>query len=99
MTTTVPKLIGTGGDYTSLTTGWADWEAAKPSDFTTSRSNNVGATSTTSTIQLDASASAVDEFYTGHTVLWNSQTRLITAYVGATKIATIGAYRDPVTES
>lgn len=98
MTTIVPKLVGTGGDYTSLSTGWADWESAKPSDSTTNRSNTVGALSSSSTIQLDVSASGTSNFYTGHPVLWNAQTRLITAYDGTTKIATVGAYRDPVTE-
>lgn len=47
------------------------------------------------TITLDASASAVDDFYNGTLVLITSgtgvgQVRLITDYVGSTKVATIG---------
>ncbi len=47
------------------------------------------------TITLDASASAVDDFYNGHLIQIMSgtganQSRIITDYVGATKVATVG---------
>lgn len=101
VTRVVPKLVGTGGDYSSLTTGWADWEAARPSDHTASRANTTQTGSTSSTIKLDAAASASNNFYVGHTVLCDArptEIRLITAYDGTTKVATVGAYRDPTTE-
>lgn len=49
-----------------------------------------------STITLDASASAVDSFYLGQQVVLTSgtgagQVRLITGYVGSTKVATVGS--------
>lgn len=89
MVDTVVKSIGTTSrDYSTITA----WAAALPSNFTTSRSSTCGSGSTSSTIVLDASASGSNDFYKAHTVVWNGQTRLITAYTGATKTATIGAY-------
>lgn len=86
MPTTVVKTIGSTGDYSTL----ASWIAACNGTVTTTRSNTaLGGSS--STILLDAGASAVDSFYVGLTVT-NAlgQERLITGYVGATKTATIG---------
>lgn len=88
MTTTVIKTIGTGGDYTT----WASWIAACPSNCTTSRAFTCTG-STSSTLILDAGASGTDNFYTGHAVSADArptEKRLITNYVGSTKVATIG---------
>lgn len=60
-------------------------------DTAKTRSNNCQAGSTNSTIKLDAGASAVDNFYNNCLVTNNGETRVIVSYVGATKIATIGA--------
>lgn len=43
------------------------------------------------TITLDAGASATDGFYIGYTVVQGAQKGQITAYVGATKVATVNA--------
>lgn len=48
---------------------------------------------TSTTLTLDAGASAVDNYYTGSGLLWtsgvnNGVTRVITGYVGSTKVAT-----------
>jgi hypothetical protein len=88
--TTVIKTLGAGGDFTTL----QSWEDAKPLDLTDTRSATTQAGSTSSTIVLDASASATDGAYVGHAVYCNArptQKRLITAYVGSTQIATIDA--------
>ncbi len=93
MTTAVVKVIGTGGDYTSFSTGLADWEAAKPVDLTAFRTNTTQAGSTSSTIVLDSGATASD--YVGHAVWCNarpSEKRLIVSGSGAT--ATIAELRD-----
>lgn len=92
MTTTVVNSIshttGFGKDYPSL----ALWEAAVAINMTTTRSSTCGGTAAdTAHIQLDAGASASDNFYNGLTATWTGQERLITAYVGATKVATVGA--------
>lgn len=91
MTTIVAKLIGTsGGDYSLL----QSWEDVKPTDLTLTRSNTTQAGSTSSTIVLDASASATTDFYVGHAVSCDArpaEKRLITAYNGTTKVATISA--------
>lgn len=83
------STIGSAGgrDYATP----ALWVAGIPTNLTTNRSNNAGVGSTTATLVLDASASASNSFYNGHTVTWNGERLLITAYVGATKIATVGA--------
>lgn len=94
MPTTVTMKIGNTGspvsvDYSTLT----GWEADAPSNLTATRSNTTQAGSTSSTIVLDASASGTNDFYKGHAV-WcdarSSEKRLITAYNGTTKVATIG---------
>jgi hypothetical protein len=58
------------------------------------RSNTAQTGSTSSTIKLDASASATDDFYTNTEVLITGGTgvglvRKITSYVGSTKVATV----------
>lgn len=95
MSTDVNKTIGqtsspTTPDYSSLQA----WEDAKPTNFTTSRNNTTVTGATSSTIILDIGASGTNDFYTGHPVWADARTsekRLITAYNGTTKIATIGA--------
>lgn len=87
MPTTVVKSIGTSSrDYSTLQA----WEDAAPSDLTLTRSNTATGGST-STIVFDAGASGTDGIYVGLTVTnASSEERLITAYVGATKTATVG---------
>jgi hypothetical protein len=88
MPTTVIKSIGaTGRDYALP----QSWETAAPSDLTLTRSNSAGSGSTTGNIVLDAGASGTNDFYTGHPVTCAGEQRLITAYVGSTKTATIGS--------
>jgi len=60
------------------------------------RANSIQ-TATATTVTLDASASAVDDFYNGSLILITSgtginQVRSITDYVGATKVATVTAW-------
>jgi len=57
-----------------------------------SRAGQVQDGSTVGSIVLDAGASSANDFYKGLSVIWNGEERLITAYDGATKIATIGAF-------
>jgi hypothetical protein len=90
MVTTVVKTVGSTGDY-SLPQTWAD---AGPTNCTTSRNATTVTGSTSSTIILDASASGTNDFYLGHAVWADArpaEKRLITAYNGTTKVATIGA--------
>lgn len=95
MPTTVTSKIGATNspvtmDYSTV----QSWEDASPSDLTVSRSNTTVTGATNSTIILDASASGTNDYYKGHAV-WcdarSSEKRLITAYNGTTKVATIGA--------
>lgn len=91
MATQVVKTIGTSSrDYSTL----QSWEDDLPSAPIRSRASTTQAGSTSSTIVLDTGASAVNNFYKGHAV-WcdarSSEKRLITAYDGTTKIATIGS--------
>jgi uncharacterized protein YhjY with autotransporter beta-barrel domain len=58
-----------------------------------SRASQAQSGSTESTIKLDTDASSINDFYRGMTVTWNGQERLITDYDGATKVATVGAFR------
>jgi hypothetical protein len=56
---------------------------------------NTAAAGGATTITLDGSASATDDFYNGHMIVLTggtglSQARFITDYVGATKVATVG---------
>ena len=91
MTTTVVSTIGSTGTYSTLQA----WEDAAPTNLTTNRASTTVAGSTSSTIMLDALASSTTDFYVGHPVWANarpSEIRLITAYDGTTKVATIGAY-------
>jgi len=93
MVTQVIKTIGSGGDYSTPQTHEDDG----PTSYTTSRSANARTGSTSSTIVLDNGASATNDFYKGHPVWINtrsSEIRLITAYNGSTKTATIGSYND-----
>lgn len=87
MATTVIKSIGTASrDYSTL----QSWEDAAPVDLTATRSNTCTG-GTTSTIILDVGASASNSAYVGNTVTnASAEERLITAYNGTTKIATIG---------
>lgn len=91
MPTTVVKTVGTASrDYSTL----QSWEDAMGPDLTASRSNTTVTGSTSSTIMLDALASATVSFYVGHAVWADaraSEKRLITAYDGTTKVATVGA--------
>lgn len=91
MTTQVANTIGTSSrDYSTL----ALWAAAIAVNMTTTRSNTTIAGSTASTIVLDALASASNNFYNGLAVWCDARAtekRLITAYNGTTKVATIGA--------
>jgi hypothetical protein len=57
-----------------------------------SHPGQTGAASSTSTIVLDASASSTDDFYKGLIVETNGEQRVITAYDGATKTASIGTF-------
>jgi len=88
--TTVVKSVGTSSrDYALL----ASWEAAAPTDLTLTRSSVTVTGSTSSTIMLDALASSTADFYVGHAVWADArpaEKRLITAYDGTTKVATIG---------
>jgi hypothetical protein len=57
-------------------------------------SDNAGAYDSTTTINLGAGASSIDDFYNGcivyiYTGTGNGQVRMITDYVGSTKIATV----------
>ena len=79
--------IGLVMDYCSLS--YADGTCAAGSVR-----DNTAQTGTSTTITLDASASAVDEAYTGMNVLLtggtgSGQVRAISGYVGATKVATV----------
>lgn len=91
MTTTVIKSLGTASrDYSTLQA----WEDQSPTDLTLTRANTAQAGSTSSTIVLDAGASATNDFYKSLVVWANArptEKRLITAYNGTTKVATIGA--------
>lgn len=91
MTTQVANTIGTSSrDYSTH----ALWAAAIAINMTTTRSAMTVAGSTASTIVLDALASASNNFYNGLVVSCDArptEKRLITAYNGTTKIATIGA--------
>lgn len=91
MPTTVIKSIGTDSrDYSTIQA----WEDVCPSDLTRSRASTTQAGSTSSTIVLDSGASGTDDYYKNLPV-WcdarSSEKRLITAYNGTTKTATIGA--------
>ena len=96
MTTNVIYTIGaTSSPITPDFTDLQSWENNCATDLTTSRSNTTASGSTSSTIVLDAGASGTDNFYNGHPV-WidarSSEKRMITAYNGTTKTATIGAF-------
>lgn len=54
-------------------------------------SGTCGSGSTTSAINLGAGASAVDGFYTGGVLIIGAEARQVTGYVGATRVATVGA--------
>ena len=57
-----------------------------------SYSQTAGSGSSTSTIVLDAGASATDNYYKGLVVRWNGEDRVIAAYDGASRTATVGAF-------
>jgi hypothetical protein len=63
-----------------------------------SHAGQTSSSSTTNTIVLDAGASTINQFYKGMTVTVNGEERLITDYSGATKTATIGAFRGSPTD-
>ena len=58
---------------------------------------NTATAGDSTTITLDASSSAVDDFYNGNTIVLKTltgagQSRIITGYVGSTKIATVSTW-------
>ena len=71
--------------------GFAIWGAQLEVSGTTQaiRTSTIGVGSTTTAIVLDASASAVDGTYVGNKLTIANLARTITAYVGATKTATV----------
>jgi hypothetical protein len=78
--------IAAGANITAGTTIYA--EAERPA----LRSGTVGATVTNTTVELDAGASAVNDFYNGLTIGTNADRytwRTISDYDGNTKIATV----------
>ncbi len=89
--TTVQVTCGTSSRaYSTLQAAEDD----KPTNLTTNRSSTTQSGSTSSTIKLDSGASATTDFYKGHAVYCTArptEKRLITAYNGTTKVATIGA--------
>lgn len=87
--------VGTGGITAATIADGAIDRATFTADtgLLTVRSNTAQA-GANGTITLDASASAVDSFYVGEAITITGatgigQTRIITAYVGATKVATV----------
>lgn len=96
MPTDVISTIGQTSSPTTPTFSTLQaWEDASPTNLTTSRSNTTITGATSSTIILDAGASGTTDFYVGHPVWADaraSEKRMITAYNGTTKIATIGAF-------
>jgi hypothetical protein len=77
-----------------------DWLGSAPNALVSGRvdavpntRSNTATAGTSTTLTLDAGASAVDNYYTGSGLTWNSGAnagvvRIITGYVGATKVAT-----------
>lgn len=68
-----------------------------PDDLDSVMNNGTAQAGAGTEITLEAGASAVDNFYTGHKVIILSgtgagQERLITGYVGATKVATVATW-------
>lgn len=96
--TTVTNLTNapTSGDLTATMKTSINTEVAAASGGGPLLRANTATAATSSTITLDGSASAVNDYYNGCFVTAEGQTRQIIDYVGSTKVATIYVAGPPV---